>query len=414
MTRVALKDELLDAQLLRAVGASPYGGSDVGECLAAARRVRGTDLDSWYREWSGAAERVATLAQRAAEAGHAETARLAYLRASSYFRTAGVMLMDAPLDPRLVEAYARQTEMFRSAAALMVPAAEIIEIPFENTTLPGYFLRPDGEQRVRATVVLTGGYDGTAEELYLANGAAALARGYNVLAFDGPGQGGALIERGLVMRADWENVIAAVLDCALARPDVDPSRVALIGSSLGAHLAPRAASAEHRLAACIADCGAYDLYAAFLERVPGPVARPFASGRPWARNAVARLLRLLARKPTAGWALRRGLLVHGVDDPLDFVDALREFTLAGRAATITCPTWVCDAEGDDISASAPQLIDALTCEKTYVHFTAAEGAGDHCEQGARALYHARSFGWLDDLLHPDPATDQTAPAPPAT
>ena len=47
-----------------------------------------------------------------------------------------------------------------------------------------------------------------------------------------------------------------------------------------------------------------------------------------------------------------------VDDPLAFVDALREFTLAGRAANITCPTWVCDAEGDDISASAPQLVDA--------------------------------------------------------
>jgi dienelactone hydrolase len=410
MTHVALKDELLDAQLLRAVGASLYGGSDVGECLAAARRVRGTDLGSWYREWSAAAELVAALAQRASVAGDAETARLAYLRASSYSRTAGVMLMDSPLDPRLVEAYARQTDMFRCAAALMAPAPEIVEIPFENTTLPGYFLRPDGEHRARATVVLTGGYDGTAEELYLANGAAALARGYNVLAFDGPGQGAALIERGLVMRADWENVITPVLDYALARPDVDPSRVALIGLSLGAHLAPRAASGEHRLAACVADCGAYDLYAAFLERLPGPLAAPFASGRPWARNAVAKLLRLLERKPTAGWALRRGRLVHGVESPLAFVDALRDFTLAGRAADITCPTWVCDAEGDDISASAPQLVDALTCEKLYVHFTVAEGAGDHCEQGARALYHARSFAWLDALLQPDTAGDQTVRA----
>ena len=413
MTRVALKDELLDAQLLRTVGASAYGGSDLGECLSAARRVRSTDLDSWHTEWSVAAESVAALAEQATEAGHDETARLAYLRASSYFRTAGVMLMGVPLDARLAEAYARQTDMFGRAAALMVPAAEILEIPFEGTTLPGYFLRPVGEQRARATVVLTGGYDGTAEELYLANGAAALARGYNVLAFDGPGQGSALVGRGLIMRADWENVITPVLDYALARPDVDPSRVALIGLSLGAHLAPRAASAEHRVAACIADCGAYDLYAAFLERLPGPLAAPFAADRPWARNAVAKLLRVLARKPTAGWPLRRGLLVHGADDPLDFVDALRDFTLAGRAADITCPTWVCDAEGDAISASAPQLVGAMTCEKTYVHFTAAEGAGDHCEQGARALYHARSFAWLDDLLHPSGATDQGA-RPPAT
>jgi hypothetical protein len=72
---------------------------------------------------------------------------------------------------------------------------------------------------------------------------------------------------------------------------------------------------------------------------------------------------------------------------------------------ISCPTWVCSAEGDDISASAPQLVAALSCEKAYVHFTSAEGADDHCEQAARALYHARSFAWLDSRLHPGRTTE---------
>ena len=92
--------------------------------------------------------------------------------------------------------------------------------------------------------------------------------------------------------------------------------------------------------------------------------------------------------------------MHGLDDPIDFIESLREYTLAGRAENIRCPTWVCSAEGDEISESAPQLVAALTCEKEYVRFTAAEGAGDHCEAGARTLYHARSFGWLDELLRP--------------
>jgi pimeloyl-ACP methyl ester carboxylesterase len=400
VTRLVLKDELLDAQLLRVVGASLYGGSDVGECLVTARRVRGVDLDSWHEAWSATAEIVGGVAEREAAAGHVGSALLAYLRSSSYHRTAGVMLMGIPLDPRLVDAYARQSEMFRSAAELMRPAAEVLEVPFEDSTLPGYFFRAGDDGRPRATVILTGGYDGTAEELYFANGAAALSRGYNVLAFDGPGQGAALIERGRVLRADWENVITPVLDYALGRPDVDPDRVALIGLSLGAHLAPRAASAEHRLAACVADCGAYDLYTAFLERLPGRLAEAFQRGRPWARTAVRNLLKVLAKKPTVGWALRRGMLVHGCDDPLAMVEALRDFSLAGRAERIACPTWVCSAQDDDISASAPRLVEALTCEKTYVRFTAAEGANDHCEQGARALYHARSFGWLDQHLQP--------------
>lgn len=176
----------------------------------------------------------------------------------------------------------------------------------------------------------------------------------------------------------------------------------MIGLSLGAHLAPRAASGERRLA----DCGSCDLYAAALDRMPARLADGLRDGKPWARLVAGAVLRRLARKPTAGWALRRGMVVHGAPSPLAYLDSLREFTLRGHAERIACPTWVCNAEDDDIGASAPELINALTSPKTFVHFTSADGAADHCEQGARALYHARSFGWLDDLLQPS----QTAPA----
>jgi alpha-beta hydrolase superfamily lysophospholipase len=400
MTRLVLKDELLDAQLLRAIGAALYGGADVGECLAAARAVSGTDLGSWHDAWAALARSCVELAENEQRSGRVESARLAYLRASNYYRTAGVMLMGVPLDPRLKAANAAQTDMFRRAAALMDLPPEILAIPFEDTTLPGYFFRAHDDSRKRATVIVTGGYDGTAEELYFSNGAAALARGYHVLAFDGPGQGSALLQQGLTLRPDWEMVIGAVVDYAEGRTDVDPQRIALIGLSLGAHLAPRAASGEHRLAAVVADCGAFDLGASALERLPPPLAKGLAANKRSARIVLAGLLRLVMRRATAGWALRRGLLVHGVRSPLAFIESLPEYTLVGRAELITCPTWVCYAEGDDISASAPELVAALRCPKELVRFTAAEGADDHCEQGARALYHARSFGWLDSLLHP--------------
>jgi alpha-beta hydrolase superfamily lysophospholipase len=415
MTHLALKDTLLDAQALRAAGAAPYGGADIGECLTAAAAVRGTDLTSWHAAWTSTAVAVLALAESEQAAGRLDSARLAFFRASSYFRTAGVMLLGAPLDARLVESYARQASAFRSGAALLASPPEILEIPYERTTLPGYFFRAGPEDVARPTVILTGGYDGTAEELYFSNGAAALARGYNVLAFDGPGQGAALVRQGLVLRPDWAAVITPVVDYLLARPDVDRARVALIGLSLGGFLAPRAASAEHRLAACIADCGSYDLFAAALRRIPGPLAGGLAHGQPLAGAVLRRVLQALASKPTAGWALRRGQLVHGAASPIDYLLALREYSLKDHAARITCPVLVCDAEGDDISASAPQLVGALTCEKQYIHFTAAEGAGDHCEAGARTLYHARSFGWLDGLLHPEfPSRPQPSASLPVT
>lgn len=400
MTRLVLKDPLLDFQVLRAAGSAPYGGADIGECLATARRVKPGELDSWHTEWVATAHACAAVATQAEQSGERETARLAHLRASTYYRTAGIVLLKPPLDPRLQDTNAKQTELFRRACALMDRPPEVLEIPYEQVSLPGYFFRAADDAERRATVILTGGYDSTVEELHFTNGAAALARGYNVLAFDGPGQGGALIQQRLTLRPDWENVIRPVLDYALTRPDVDPHRIALIGPSLGAHLAPRAASEEHRLAACIADCGAYDLHAAFLRRLPQPLAASVKRGSRTGERALRALLGFLITKPTAGWALRRGLLVHGAADPIEFVASLRDFTLEGRAERITCPTWVCSAEGDEISESAPELLTALTCEKKYVRFTAAEGAGDHCEAGNRSLYHARSFNWLDHHLQP--------------
>jgi hypothetical protein len=149
--------------------------------------------------------------------------------------------------------------------------------------------------------------------------------------------------------------------------------------------------------------------------MPGPLASGLRAGKHGATVTAGRILVFLAGKPTAGWALRRGQLVHGVSDPLEYLMALRDYSLAGRAEAITCPTFVCHAEGDDISASAPRLVEALTCEKSYVKFTAAEGAGDHCEAAARTLYHARSFGWLDAIMQrgrPD-GGQASAGSPPA-
>ena len=55
-----------------------------------------------------------------------------------------------------------------------------MEIPYEGTTLPGYLFRAAGDRATGRMVILCGGYDSTAEELYFQNGAALLARGYDV------------------------------------------------------------------------------------------------------------------------------------------------------------------------------------------------------------------------------------------
>lgn len=406
MTKLRLDDDLLDAQLIRAIGATSHQGADIGEVVQAMRGLDESDLDSWFEAWNSLGEGVFAFAEEQEKAGHRISARQAFLRACTYLRTGGSMLYSTPVDPRMARSNTRQTAAFRRAAALMDTPVEIAQIPFEGTTLPGYFLRAADETGVRrATVIGLGGYDGTCEECYFYFAAPALARGYNVLIFDGPGQGAALLQQGLPMRPDWDAVITPVVDFLLTRTDVDPNRIALAGLSMGGFLGPRAAAKEHRLAALIADSGSYDMYAGAIARIPEPLAQGYEAGDQAARAALAEILDGLARKPTAGWGLRRGVVVHGVDSPLAYFDVMKDFRLDGYAQTITCPTLLTNAEGDGIGASAPRTFDALTVpDKQLITFTAAEGAGDHCEAGARTLFDARAFGWLDDRLHPETLT----------
>ena len=142
MTRLAVKDELLDAQTLRAAGAAPYGGADIGECVTTARAGQRDEPGELACGMDSDGSRTLALAESEQAAGRLDSARLAFFRASSYFRTAGVMLLGAPLDPRLVESYARQASAFQSGASLLAEPPEILEIPYEGITLPGYFFRP--------------------------------------------------------------------------------------------------------------------------------------------------------------------------------------------------------------------------------------------------------------------------------
>jgi pimeloyl-ACP methyl ester carboxylesterase len=393
-----MKDELFEAQLLRALGYAPYGGADAGECLAVAGRISGTDVASWHDAWAAAAARLTAAADASVAAGQVASARGAFLRAANYYRTAGLFAMGVPADPRLAEAHRREVESFRRGAALLALPPEIVRIPYEGSFLPAYFFPAAADGAARATVILTNGYDGTAEELYFANGAAALERGYHVLAFDGPGQGSMIIDRGVPFRPDWENVITPVVDYLLTRSDVDRDRIALIGLSLGGYLAPRAATAERRLAACVSDCGPYDVFDAVARRLPGFLARQLPGGSPTPLRLLDRLVRAVMSKPTAGWAMRRNLMVHGLIDPLDYFRIAPQYSLKGIEDRIQCPTLVCSAEGDDLSIDAEKLYDALACPKQYYRFTAAEGAGQHCESGARTLFHAVAYDWLDRVL----------------
>jgi pimeloyl-ACP methyl ester carboxylesterase len=134
---------------------------------------------------------------------------------------------------------------------------------------------------------------------------AAMRRGYNVLAFDGPGQGGALHLQKLVMRPDWEAVLTPVVDYALTRREIEPSRIAGFGYSLGGYLLARAAAFEHRLAALILDDGVHDLASGFADNLPPFVMKWVDEGHD---EFVGHILSVLtALSSQLRWALGNGM-----------------------------------------------------------------------------------------------------------
>src|SRR5260370_21853496 len=98
---------------------------------------------------------------------------------------------------------AGQPDTFAAAGSLFHPPVQAASIQYEDPTLPAYLFLVDDSGAARPTIIYNSGYDSTREESYYVIAAAALRRGYNVLAFDGPGQGAALRQQKLVMRPDW-------------------------------------------------------------------------------------------------------------------------------------------------------------------------------------------------------------------
>jgi len=262
-----------DGQLVRTLTAALVDAADLGETLATARRIDKLDGASWYDAWS----RTATVARSAGDAalsvGNRITARNALLRASEYFRQAYYFIRSDLDDPRLQGAYRGHVEAFIAAITLMDHPAEHVRIPYEGTTISGYLFASDGTGTPRPTLLFPCGYDSTAEGGWV-NVPPALQRGYNVLVFEGPGQGEALFTQRLYFRADYEKVLTPVIDWVQGRPDIDAERVALIGRSFAGYLAPRGAAFEHRIAALVCDPAQPDMGAHVPDGLIGKVAVP--------------------------------------------------------------------------------------------------------------------------------------------
>ena len=237
-------------QFRRALGETQEGGGAISECFQAASRMAPGDKESWRTEWLRVGERNQKRGNDAEASGHIETAKNCWLRAVDYYRQAEFWL--AGDDPRRLETFDKLEECSRRWGKYLTPPLEEVRIPYErDISLYAYYLRAPYAIERQSVLICFGGLDSFKDELYFMIGRGALARGISVLMVDGPGQGGTLRRHNVHNRYDYEVPVSRCIDYLEGRADVDHSRIAVCGSSLGGYYAARAASFEHRLAAAI-------------------------------------------------------------------------------------------------------------------------------------------------------------------
>lgn len=325
------------------------------------------------------------------------SARESYLWAASYF-SAAMRFLDGTKDPdRILPCWQNYAACWAGAAVMFDPPIEHIQIPYEGGHLTGWFLRADNSRRRRPLVIVNNGADGMENSSYVLGGAGALARGYNCLIFNGPGQGDALWARKLYFRPDWEKVITPVVDAMVRHREVEPKRIALIGISMGGYWVPRALAYEHRIAAGVADPGTWDLSAPWLQNLPKFVRDVLDSGK---KDQFDQMLRMgTANNVRIQAMLRFRMRPYGTASFYEAFHGVQAYNLKDVAGQIRCPMLITDSEGEQFfPGQAQKLYDALESKKTMVRFTREQGADQHCEVAAPGYRDYCIYNWLDETL----------------
>ena len=365
------KDPFTDMAFLHTLALHGFKGSEIGECYLAAAQIREGDVESWREAWSALAERVEGLARSAESKSHRVSARESYLRVVTYQRNVAWSIRASNPDYRATIEKSRT--LFQRFAALSDPRIEVVEIPYEGTVLPGYFLRPDASGQRRPTIIIG---DNASEELYYWVGPPALERGYNALLVDLPGVGLNSFN-GLAFRYDTEVPVGAVIDYLCARSDVDASRIAAYGGGEGGgYMMTRAVAHEHRIAACVVDPLVSD-----MEPIAPLFLKHVLSGAGDTESLVSNAGTLIP-------------LIWGLTSP----EAIKKMKV--DTSTITCPTLGLNDAHDypELLQQARDAIATIANETTDLHAFTSEDGYFYRQLDNFGLKHRVMFDWLDKVF----------------
>ncbi|MGB0384314.1 MAG: alpha/beta fold hydrolase [Ardenticatenaceae bacterium] len=363
------KTKIIDYQLNRW---HSLGYTRLEDMRDAAPRIKG--LPDWKDE-------MVRQAEKAMNEGRLMNSAF-YYRAAEFFTH--------PTDPDKKALYDKFIDLFYNDLFANEPI-ERVTIPYGDAYLPALrvpALLSSKNQIKRGTIVIHGGFDSFMEEFYcMATRFAPL--GYEVIMFEGPGQGGALKEYGLPLTYQWEKPTKAVLDY------FDLHDVTLLGISMGGWLCLRAAAYEPRIKRVIALSIAYD----YMKIPPKPI-ELFAR---WLLQ-YPKLMNVMAEwkmkmMPQEKWGVDNLMYISKTETPIEAAFAILELNEEHlKSERVTQDVLILTGEKDHfIPLKIHHMqVAALKNAKSVTEriFTEAEHAHNHCQVGNIGLALDVMSTWL--------------------
>lgn len=335
-----------------------------------------TDFSSYRREFLALAKKALSQNRR--------------LNAAYYFRSAEFFMEEGDADKIL----ARNRFIELILEEYKIQKNECYKIPYQDGTarglLPAYYFPV---KNPKDTLVVHGGFDSYIEEFFpiLFH---IRKMGFAVVCFEGPGQGGALLDSQLLQTHEWHKPVSAVLDY------FNLDRVTLMGISWGGCLALRAAALEPRISHVIA----YDVFLDWMDTTLDKL-KPISPLIKFLINIRAKKLfnvlldSIMQKNPLFDWAMRQARLILGVSSSFEVFKKSKYYTTRDISSKIRQDVLLMAGAEDHIIPLSHYYEQAriLTNSRSLTTrlFTRKEQAQNHCQIGNLGLAVDFILNWIE-------------------
>jgi fermentation-respiration switch protein FrsA (DUF1100 family) len=419
---------LFNDEALFNLGAASSHTAEVGEVVRIAQDVNQVSgnptlpttatFDAYYDGYGNYGDPLAQMAEQDA-GSHPITAQHRYFRASNYACQQLFFVLGTSDGSREEAIYDTCAERFDSAVALWQPKVEQFRVNSPFGSLPGYFFPASTAGGRRPTIIISSGSDGQEVESMQFGVTGGLARGYNVVLFEGPGQMRLLFKRNVPFTPNWYQVVGPVLDWVKARDDV--GKVGLIGVSFAGMLCASPAARLKDLDAVVLEPAAWNLADVWGDQASMKVVKASVGDPPAQKAIVQKQLNagFLSAWPTLPRPeqfeiYKRGEIItpqvqaearagQPVSNYYGLLERMLAFDYSADLRAITIPTLMTVNEGDDSFANQPyeafaMLSKATKAKSALIPLTAAQGAQLHDQPSGPQVADEFIFDWLDDQL----------------